>query len=493
MADKQLIIVVEGTSSMGPHWKTIVSDYLEKIIRAFCTNSTADDKTVEKSAASPASDSTFELALVVFNTRGPYSAFLVRRSSWTRDVDSFIGWLSNLSLSGGGWEDVATTEGLAEALMMFAIPQNGYQAQQNVDGKRHCVLVSTSNPYPLPTLVYRPKIENPEQEENDESQTNNYIYDAETVAEWFGQCSVSLSVISPRQLPKLRAIYNAAKCSQKTSEPTVYVKQPHYLVLVSDIFVEACAALRQSSTPPGPEPSTGNAPQSDIKKEQKTETSIKSGPAQPRYVSSSATSSHASSPPVSQENITKNESVSEIKTPTVSNPQSLQLATTSTSRAQGMPQQAQGAQSVGKNGSASQMPASQRGPTSLPSRQPKYTRVWEGSLCVMKQGQPILITKMEGFRNVKVSETIAADWPRVMHVARVVSQDHMNTNQYVGKADFLVFRAMNQHVFLSQLQEKQLCAVVQLPSQTLLLSMSDKACRLIGMLFPEVSLSYLFQ
>lgn len=31
------------------------------------------------------------------------------------------------------------------------------------------------------------------------------------------------------------------------------------------------------------------------------------------------------------------------------------------------------------------------------------------------------------------------------------------------------------------------CAVIQLPSQTLLLSVSDKACRLIGMLFPGVS------
>jgi mediator of RNA polymerase II transcription subunit 25 len=62
----------------------------------------------------------------------------------------------------------------------------------------------------------------------------------------------------------------------------------------------------------------------------------------------------------------------------------------------------------------------------------------------------------------------------------------MNNKQYVGKADFLVFRAMSQHGFLGQLQDKKLCAVIQLPSQTLLLSVSDKACRLIGMLFPGV-------
>ncbi|RVW65069.1 Mediator of RNA polymerase II transcription subunit 25 [Vitis vinifera] len=34
-----------------------------------------------------------------------------------------------------------------------------------------------------------------------------------------------------------------------------------------------------------------------------------------------------------------------------------------------------------------------------------------------------------------------------------------------------------------------MCAVIQLPSQTLLLSVSDKACRLIGMLFPGKALS----
>ncbi|KAK1310513.1 V-type proton ATPase subunit C [Acorus calamus] len=32
MVEKQLIITVEGTAAMGPYWRTIVSDYLEKII-----------------------------------------------------------------------------------------------------------------------------------------------------------------------------------------------------------------------------------------------------------------------------------------------------------------------------------------------------------------------------------------------------------------------------------------------------------------------------
>ncbi|RVW45613.1 Mediator of RNA polymerase II transcription subunit 25 [Vitis vinifera] len=64
---------------------------------------------------------------------------------------------------------------------------------------------------------------------------------------------------------------------------------------------------------------------------------------------------------------------------------------------------------------------------------------------------------------------LAANWPATMQIVRLISQDHMNNKyslsidfflfnirQYVGKADFLVFRAMNQHGFLGQLQEKKL-------------------------------------
>lgn len=34
MAEKQLIIAVEGTAAMGLFWELIVVDYLEKIVRS---------------------------------------------------------------------------------------------------------------------------------------------------------------------------------------------------------------------------------------------------------------------------------------------------------------------------------------------------------------------------------------------------------------------------------------------------------------------------
>ncbi|WVZ49970.1 hypothetical protein U9M48_001276 [Paspalum notatum var. saurae] len=106
-------------------------------------------------------------------------------------------------------------------------------------------------------------------------------------------------------------------------------------------------------------------------------------------------------------------------------------------------------------------------PTTLSSAPAKYAKIWEG------------------YSNATTPETLAVEWPESMHIARLISQEHMNNKQYVGHADFLVFRTLNQHGFFQQLQEKKLCAVITLPSQTLLLSMSEKQSRMIGMLFPQ--------
>ncbi|PWZ38594.1 putative E3 ubiquitin-protein ligase ARI7 [Zea mays] len=91
---------------------------------------------------------------------------------------------------------------------------------------------------------------------------------------------------------------------------------------------------------------------------------------------------------------------------------------------------------------------------------PKYVKIWEGDLYGQRQGQPVFISKLESWGGT---------------VSRKYSE-----SQYVGNTDFLIFRALNQHGFLGQLQERKL-----LPSQTLLLSMYDKTSRMVGMLFPK--------
>ncbi|PRQ40409.1 putative von Willebrand factor, type A [Rosa chinensis] len=662
MTEKQLIVVVEGTAAIGPYWSAVVSDYVEKIIRSFSGN--------ELSGQKP-STSIVEMSLVTFNTHGSYSGCLVQRSGWTRDVDRFLQWLSAIPLAGGGFSDAAIAEGLSEALMMFTNIQNGSQNQQNVDFQKHCILVAASNPHPLPTPVYRPQIQNVEKSENIDAQTESRLYDAEAVAKSFAQCLVSLSVICPKQLPKLRAIYNAGKRNPRAADPPIdNVKNPHFLVLISENFMEARATLSRpgSTTLPsnpstvkmdiapvasvtGPPPtsmpsvngsvmnrpsvSVNNVPPATVKVEPSTVSSMVAGPPFAHVPSvrppSQGVPTLQTSSPSSGEMITNNESVPDLK-PIVSNvthqlrpvgsilnnisqarvmnsaalsggssiglqnmgqnpmamhvsnmissgmassvaatqnvfsssgphtlaqvaqstglssftsgtsnvsgnsnlgmsqpmsnlqggvsigqsvpgmsqgnlsgPQMVQsgigmtpnmmsgLGSSGTSSGTGtmiptpgMSQQAQsGMQSLGANNSSvSNVPLSQQTSSALQSAQSKYVKVWEGNLSGQRQGQPVFITRLEGYRSATASETLAANWPPTMQIVRLISQDHMNNKQYVGRADFLVFRAMNQHGFLGQLQEKKLCAVIQLPSQTLLLSVSDKACRLIGMLFP---------
>ncbi|KAF8389791.1 hypothetical protein HHK36_024310 [Tetracentron sinense] len=625
MAEKQLIVAIEGTAAMGPFWHTILTDYLEKIIRCFVGNELTGQKP---------SGANIELSLVVFNAHGSSSACLVQRSGWTRDMEMFLQWLSAIPFTGGGFSEAAIGEGLAEALMMFSLAPNGSQTQQNVDGQRHCILVAASNPYPLPTPVYRPQIQNLEQSENIEVQTENRLSDAETVAKSFAQCLVSLSVISPKQLPKLRGKRNA-----RAADPSVDIKNPQFLVLLSENFMEARAALSRpgslasnqspvkmdtTSGPPvsGPPPTSipsvngsimnrqpmpaGNIPTATVKVEPNTVTSMVSGPAFSHLPSVSRGASQAvpslqtSSPSsTSQEMITNGDNVQEFK-PTIngisqpprpvgpaaanvsilnnlsqarqvmssatltggspiglqtmggthmamhmSNMISSGMASSGLPAAQnvfssgqstitslagsgtlagtsqavqntalgsftsatsnisgnsnlgisqplanlqgavstgqslpgmsqgnlsgaqmvqngigmnqnimnglgpsgissgsgtmiptpGMSQQVQaGIQSLGvTNSSAANMSLSQQTSGAMQSGQPKYMKVWEGNISGQRQGQPVFITRLEGYRNAAASET-----------------------QYVGKADFLVFRALNQHGFLGQLQEKKL-------------------------------------
>ncbi|MEX5523409.1 hypothetical protein, partial [Bacillus cereus] len=86
---------------------------------------------------------------------------------------------------------------------------------------------------------YIPRPQNLETIETIDSDPGNRLYDAEAVAKAFPQFSISLSVICPRQLPKVKAIYNAGKRTSGAADPPVDVKTPHFLVLISEAFREA--------------------------------------------------------------------------------------------------------------------------------------------------------------------------------------------------------------------------------------------------------------
>ncbi|KAI5444587.1 hypothetical protein KIW84_013010 [Lathyrus oleraceus] len=62
----------------------------------------------------------------------------------------------------------------------------------------------------------------------------------------FPQFSISLSIICPKQLPKVKAIYDAGKRNDRAADPPVDAKTTHFLVLISEGFREARGALSRS-------------------------------------------------------------------------------------------------------------------------------------------------------------------------------------------------------------------------------------------------------
>ncbi|WVZ64358.1 hypothetical protein U9M48_013890 [Paspalum notatum var. saurae] len=637
--ERQLVVAVEGTAALGPYWSTIVADYVEKIVRGkgqspgvfavsiagsyqnsnLWRNFCATELPGQKLAGAPP-----ELALVVFHTHGPYSAFGVQRSGWTKDTDAFLSWLSGISFSGGGFSEASTCEGFAEALTILpGSPNTTTQSHQNHEAQKHCILVTASNPYPLPTPVYRLPTQSADHKENIESSKEPSIADAETVAKSFAQ----------------------GKRNPQAADPSVdHAKNPHFLVLLSENFMEARTALSRplhgnlapnqtitkmdtapAVTMSGPTSNANSSVNGPMIGRQSvgvggiSTATVKVEPATIPPMVSAPTFSHitpisnmasqgisalqTSSPSlISQEANVANDSVQEHKpiinpvqqpvrpgghgsllnnlsqvrlmnstslrggatsmglpnigttpiqvhmsnmissgmtsTPSVissmSGPgqpiaaqqmvqstalgsfgsntstvsgnsneavssslpniqssmgmgQSVQpvaqgglmagsqlgqggiganqnvmggLGSTAISSAPammptpGMARQT-GVNSIGvTNNSAMNMPIGQH-----PNGQqapPKYVKIWEGTLSGQRQGQPVFICKLEGYRSGTTSETLAADWPETMQIVRLIAQEHMNNKQYVGKADFLVFRTLNQHGFLGQLQEKKL-------------------------------------
>ncbi|RVX14263.1 hypothetical protein VitviT2T_025919 [Vitis vinifera] len=243
MSVKQLVIAVDGTAEMGFYWAPILSDYLVKIIRYLCGQNLTGQE---------ASGGRVELSLVMYNSHGPYSGFLTQDSRTTRSMGTFLQWLSAISFSGDGYDDLAIAEGLADALLMFPRHPHGTQTQQRLLGRRHCILVAASNPFPFPIPVHLPKIQNLQGAQISGATTEFSLADPNMVAKLFTQCCVSLSVISPKQLPKLREIYNSANSNLQGENSLVNGMNPQFLILISKNFPEAHAALNEynvTSTP----------------------------------------------------------------------------------------------------------------------------------------------------------------------------------------------------------------------------------------------------
>ncbi|XP_020202306.1 mediator of RNA polymerase II transcription subunit 25-like [Cajanus cajan] len=188
---KWLSIVVDGNSALTPSWPKIVSEYLAKIVRAFFDNS-------RRQVVIPSC----ELGLIMYNANNSDLGYNVQFIKWTTDVDHFLGTLSRLTFNGNNENQHTIVQGLAEALVMFT---RNMSVKEYFKGERHCILVATGDPVPQKMLVTLPTVEEGKFVVENFKILNAHFLE---VAKMFKSLEVSLSVITPKQHPMFRSIFN---------------------------------------------------------------------------------------------------------------------------------------------------------------------------------------------------------------------------------------------------------------------------------------------
>ncbi|KAL9994850.1 hypothetical protein Hdeb2414_s0867g00955791 [Helianthus debilis subsp. tardiflorus] len=122
-----------------------------------------------------------------------------------------------------------------------------------------------------------------------------------------------------------------------------------------------------------------------------------------------------------------------------------------------------GMQTLGVNNNTAAhvgLPQQTAGGGARKSAQSKYVKVWEGNLSGQRQGQPVFITRLEGYQSATASESLAANWPPTMQIIRLISQDHMNNKitQNIQQPHTVVFSYSSKYSaaaysgFLSRIQ-----------------------------------------
>eukprot|EP00897_Mesotaenium_endlicherianum_P001875 jgi/Mesen1/1715/ME000138S00579 len=574
VATKQLVIVVEGTSVLGPSWPLLRKEYIDKIIR------------------------------------------MLQQSGWTDDMDLFLRHLASIQFGGGGFGETPVAEALAEALLMCCPDSAGTPAPaQGIDRLKHVVLVAASPPHRLPTPLPRPPLvalqANQATTVSGEAEQAWWLADAASLAQSFPQCAVSLSIISPRQMPALRTVYNQSKRIVRAAEPSADASRhhPQHLVLLSEGFLEARVALQapRSSAPAVKiDHSNQNAPavaaaagaplvtasiSARLQQQQQQQQAARAaGPAaavvapkkEPVHaMAAQAQQQQQQQPSTSQVGNTKGHLAAAAAAAALRSSLGGGASTPplgGSAQAGGRPSSAGGADAnansanvsmgmqpggIGINGPAAMPPVSSHalvppGMAGAPQQQAgmgmggyNHTNMMPVSTAgppalnvsrlgpgggaggggLMQQQQSGLgaagMGALGSHSNPGLAQIasqgggggggglqvpmgqqqhapgaaglmpagvlgganpgiLAADWPETMQIVRLIAQDYMSSKEYQGKAELLVFRPVTHHGFLQQMAIKKLCAVIQLPSQTLLIaSVPDKPSRLIGMLFPQ--------
>ncbi|XP_056870699.1 mediator of RNA polymerase II transcription subunit 25 isoform X1 [Takifugu flavidus] len=207
-----VVFVIEGTANLGPYFESLRKNYILPAIEYFNGGPPAETDFGGDYGGT-------QYGLVVFNTVDCAPESYVQCHAPTSSAFEFVSWIDSIQFMGGGAESCSLiAEGLAVALQLF----DDFKKMREQIGQTHkvCVLLCNSPPYLLPAV-----------------ESVSYTgCTADNLVKIIRDRGIHFSVVAPRKLPALRALYERASSvgGAVESHPD-YSQDPFHMVLVRGI------------------------------------------------------------------------------------------------------------------------------------------------------------------------------------------------------------------------------------------------------------------
>ncbi|XP_030591521.1 mediator of RNA polymerase II transcription subunit 25 isoform X1 [Archocentrus centrarchus] len=207
-----VVFVIEGTANLGPYFESLRKNYILPAIEYFNGGPPAETDFGGDYGGT-------QYGLVVFNTVDCAPESYVQCHAPTSSAFEFVSWIDSIQFMGGGAESCSLiAEGLSVALQLF----DDFKKMREQIGQTHkvCVLLCNSPPYLLPAV-----------------ESVSYTgCTADSLVKIIRDRGIHFSVVAPRKLPPLRALFERASPVGGAVEPLPdYSQDPFHMVLVRGI------------------------------------------------------------------------------------------------------------------------------------------------------------------------------------------------------------------------------------------------------------------
>ncbi|XP_074927377.1 mediator of RNA polymerase II transcription subunit 25 [Chelonoidis abingdonii] len=235
-----VVFVIEGTANLGPYFESLRKHYLLPAIEYFNGGPPAETDFGGDYGGT-------QYSLVVFNTVDCAPESYVQCHAPTSSAYEFVTWLDGIQFVGGGGESCSLiAEGLSTALQLF----DDFKKMREQIGQTHkvCILICNSPPYLLPAV----------------ESTTYSGYTTENLVQKIGERGIHFSVVSPRKLPALRALFDkATPGGMLEAQPKDFSQDPRHMILIRGMVLPVGGSAASGAIQPKqavPQPQLPTAP-----------------------------------------------------------------------------------------------------------------------------------------------------------------------------------------------------------------------------------------